>query len=281
MSKLRERMMQDLELGGYAPGTVRSYVRSIRAFAEFHGRSPAELGPDEARAWVGHLKHERKLGISRLRQHLAALKFLYNKTLGRPEVVSFISWPRKPQCLPTVLSPGQVESLLLALQNVVYRVLFVTVYATGLRISEACQLETRDIQAERGVIHVRHAKRSKERLVMLSPRLLKILRAYWAAERPTPPYLFVSPQAGGPLRADTARTALHRAAAQVGLTERITPHCLRHSFATGLLENGAELRVIQMLLGHSSIQSTARYAHVSTRLISQTPSPLDQLTRVT
>ena len=208
MTKLRKQMMQDLELGGYAPGTVEVYVRSIRAFAELHGRSPAQLGPEQVRAWIGHLKHPRNLGTSRRRQHLAALKSLYTKTLARPEVVSSISWPRKPQRLPTVLSGGQVESLLLVLQEVVYRVLFVTVYATGLRISEACQLETRDIHAQRGVIHVRHAKRNKERLVMLSPRLLTILRASWAAERPAPPYLFASPRGGAPLRADTDNPAV-------------------------------------------------------------------------
>jgi site-specific recombinase XerD len=280
MSKLREQMMQDLELGGYAPGTVQAYLGCIRAFVRFHRRSPAQLGPDQVRAWLRHLKDERKLGVSRLRQHLAALKFLYNKTLGRPQVVSFICWPSAPQRLPTVLSAGQVQSLLLALQVPVYRVLFVTVYAAGLRISEACQLQTRDIQAERGVIQVRHAKRGKERLVMLSPRLLRILRAYWAAARPTPPYLFTSPKTGQPIRPQAARDALQQAAAQVGLTERITPHCLRHSFATHLLESDTQLRVIQMLLGHSSIRSTTRYARVSTKLLGQTRSPLDRLPRV-
>jgi site-specific recombinase XerD len=273
-------MVQDLELGGYAPRTAQEYLRCIRALARFHRRPPDRLGPDELRAWVAHLKHHRKVGPSRLRQHLAALKFLYGKTLGRPQVVSFICWPRSPLPLPTVLSPGQVESLLLAFQVPVYRVLFVTIYGTGLRISESCQLQTGDINAQRGVIDIRHAKRKKERLVMLSPRLLKVLRAYWAAERPTPPYLFTSPRNGQPLRPQAARDALAKAADEVGLTDRITPHALRHSFATHLLEAGEDLRVIQMLLGHSSIRSTSRYTHVSTQHIAKTRSPLDRLDHV-
>jgi len=273
-------MVQDLELGGYAPRTAREYLRCIRALARFYRRPPDGLGPDELRAWVHHLKHKRKVGPSRLRQYLAALKFLYGKTLGRPQVVSFICWPRAPLPLPTVLSAGQVESLLLAFRIAMYRVLFLTIYGTGLRISEACQLQTGDINAERGVIHVRHAKRDKERVVMLSPRLLKVLRAYWAAERPTPPYLFTSPRTGKPLRPQAARDALAEAATEVGLTDRITPHCLRHSFATHLLEADEKLPVIQMLLGHSSIRSTSRYTHVSTRHIAKTRSPLDRLSRV-
>ena len=280
MSVLRDQMVQDLELGGYALRTVQEYLRCIRALARFHRRSPAQLGPDQIRAWVAHLKHQRKVGPSRLRQHLAALKFLYGKTLGQPQVVSFICWPRAPLPLPTVLSAGQVQSLLLALQVPVYRVLFVTMYATGLRISEACQLQTSDIEAERGVIHVRHAKRGKERLVMLDPKLHRILRAYWAAERPTPPYLFTSPRTGKPVRPQAARDALAEAVAEVGLTERITPHAMRHSFATHLLETGTRLRVIQMLLGHSSIRSTTRYTHVSTQHIARTRSPLDRINRV-
>ena len=274
--KLRDRMLQDLELAGYAPGTIQIYLDCIRAFAKFHKRPPAELDQDAVREWLHHLR-QRKIGVQRLRQHLAALKFLYGKTMGRPNEVAFIKWPKIPQRLPTVLSEGQVRSLLLALRMPLYRVLFTTVYATGLRIGEVCSLQIGDIETRRGVIHVRQGKGRKERLVMLSPRLLAILRAYWRSERPVAPYLFVSPYTGKPVRTEAARKAFKRAAAEVGLKGRITPHCLRHSFATHLLESGTQLRVIQILLGHSSIRSTTRYAQVSTKLISRTRSPLDLL----
>jgi site-specific recombinase XerD len=274
--KLRDRMLQDLELAGYAPGTIQIYLDCIRAFAAFHKRSPDQLGQDEVREWLHH-QRQRKIGVQRLRQHLAALKFLYGKTLGRPHEVAFIKWPKIPQRLPTVLSEAQIRSLLLALRMPLYRVLFTTVYATGLRISEACSLQVGDIQTSRGVIHVREGKGRKERFVMLSPRLLAILRAYWRMERPVAPYLFVSPYTGKPIRTNAAHKAFKRAAVEVGLKDRITPHCLRHSFATHLLESGTQLRVIQLLLGHSSIRSTTRYAQVSPKLISRTRSPLDRL----
>lgn len=185
MSELRTQMMQDLDLGGYAKQTKRTYVWSIAEFARFHKRSPGELGQAEIRQWVEHLRRRKpKLSMQRLRQHFAALRFLYTKTLGRPELTSFLSWPKDPPKLPTVLSEEQVHQLLGAFTSTRMRVFFMTVYAAGLRIGEACRLETRDIDAARGVIHIRNGKGGKERLVMLSPRLLVVLRAYWKSERP-------------------------------------------------------------------------------------------------
>lgn len=277
MTKLRRQMMQDLDLGGYAKKTKQTYVDSIRDFAKFHGRSPAQLGPDEARAWVEHLQQRKpKLSTQRLRQHFAALRFLYGKTLGRPQVTSFLSWPKDPKKLPVVLSEEQVHRLLGAFTTPRMRVFFTTVYAAGLRISEACRLETRDIDTERGVIHVRNGKGGKERLVMLSPRLLVILRAYWKQERPRAPWLF-SGRTGNHLAAEVARKAFRRAAATVKLGKKVTPHVLRHSFATHLLEQGTDLRVIQILLGHDSIRSTTHYARVSTIVLAKAKSPLDRL----
>ncbi len=276
MTKLRKRMMQDLTLGGYAKGTRRKYIQCIRDFAEFHRRSPAELGQDEVREWVEHLQ-TRVRSESWLRGHFAALKFLFAKTLGRPDVVSFLSLPKSSvKKLPVVISAVQVRQLLEALKLVKYRVFFTTVYATGLRIDEACQLKTNDIDAARGVIHVRHGKGKKERDVLLSKRLLTILRTYWRLERPKGQYLFSS-RTGGPLNQDTARRTLHKAVALAGLGKIVTPHVLRHSFATHLLESGTELRIIQVLLGHASISTTARYAHVSAALLSGTTSLLDLL----
>jgi site-specific recombinase XerD len=269
-------MMHDLELAGYVPKTRLIYLNAVRDFAAHYRRSPAELGPDHVRGWVGRLTTEGKIGPQRIRQHMAALKFLYTKTLWKPENVSFLSWPSDPQRLPVVLSAEEVERLLGALEQPVYRVFFILVYATGLRLREASRLETRNIDAARGVIHVREAKGKKERFVMLSPRLLKVLRRYWALVRPPAPWLFASSE-GGQFNANTARRALKLAATKAGLSKKVTPHVLRHSFATHLLDGGTDLRVIQVLLGHASIKSTTRYARVSTKVIASTASPLERL----
>lgn len=276
MTELRSRMMADLELAGHSRTTQLTYVASISHFAAFFHRSPMALGADDVRKWVKHLKGSG-IGPQRIRQHMAALKFLYTKTLWRPEAVSFLHGPRIPKRLPTVLSLDEVEAVLGALHKVKYRVFFTTVYAAGLRVSEACHLEIRDIQAARGVIHVREGKGRKERYVMLSPRLLKILRAYWARERPTPPWIFTTNTGRRPLDPATARVALRNATKKVGLSQKVTPHVLRHSFATHLLESGTDLRVIQVLLGHSHIETTTLYASVSAKLIATTRSPLEQL----
>jgi integrase/recombinase XerD len=279
MKKLHTRMLQDLELGGYAPRTKQAYLRSIKSFARFHRRSPERLGQQEVRAWVSHLRERQpKLSTQRLRQHLAALRFLYGKTLGRPHVTSFLSWPREPERLPVVLTEEQVDELLAAFTTARMRAFFTTVYAAGLRIGEACRLQTRDIDASRGVIYVRHAKGGKERLVMLSPSLLAILRAYWRHERPAAPWLFAG-RTGNHLAPDVARVAFRKVVAAIGLDRSVTPHVLRHTFATHLLESGTDLRIIQVLLGHASIRSTTRYAHVSIKTLAATPSPFDRLRR--
>ena len=275
MSELRSRMMQDLDLAGYAVGTREVYVNSIRDLAKFFMRSPAELQQEHLRIWVRHLK-QTKIGSQRLRQHFAALKFFYGKTLGRPQDTAFLSWPKDPDRLPLVLSAEQVRRLLDALETPRMRVFFTTVYATGLRIDEACRLETQDIDADRGVIHIRHGKGRRQRLVPLSPRLLTILRAYWKLERPAAPWLFAS-STGRHLSDDVARKALRLAADSAGIDKKVTPHTLRHSFATHLLENGTELRIIQVLLGHRSLRTTAGYARVSTGLIAKVQSPLELL----
>ncbi|HLP09297.1 MAG TPA: site-specific integrase [Opitutaceae bacterium] len=270
-------MMHDLELAGYMPKTRLIYLNAIRDFAKHFRRSPAELDADDVRRWLAHLTKEAGISPQRVRQHMAAMKFLYTKTLWKPENVSFLSWPSDPQKLPTVLAADEVERLLGALERPKYRVFFTTVYATGLRMREACQLETRDIDAARRVIHVREGKGQKERFVMLSPRLLAILRAYWALERPPAPWLFASTTSGHHLNPDMARNALKLAAAKAGIEKQVTPHVLRHSFATHLLECGTDLRVIQVLLGHASIKTTTRYARVSTEVIARARSPLDKL----
>jgi site-specific recombinase XerD len=270
-------MYQDLKLGGYAGSTRDTYLAAAAGLARYYKCSPAQLTRDQVRAYIQHLREVRRPSASRLRQHLAALKFLYEKTLGLPQAVSFMTWPSDPKRVPTVLSRDEVAALLKAVEVPTYRMLAATVYATGLRINEACQLETQDIHAQRCVIHVRHAKRQKERLVPLSQKLLQMLRAYWRENHPEPPYLFASRIARGPARPLAVRSALHRAAAQVGIGKRVTPHVLRHSFATHLLEDGTDLRVIQALLGHASIGTTTRYTRVSIDVIARVQSPFERI----
>lgn len=277
MTQTRDRMMKDLARAGYADRTKEVYVGSVDAFVEFHdGREPSDLGQAEVRAWVEHLTEHVGIGQSREKQHFAALKFLFAKTLGRPEPVSFLVYRRGPEPLPQVVSVEQVQQLLEALRLPKYRMLFTTIYGTGLRISEACHLTTSDIDAARDVIHVR-GKGSRQRLVPLG-ELLTELRSYWKQERPAAPWLFVS-RSGGPMRRQAAHAALQRAARQAGLEGRVCPHVLRHSYATHLLEAGTDLRVIQVLLGHASIQSTMRYTRVSRKLLAKAPSVLESLSQ--
>jgi integrase/recombinase XerD len=275
MSLVRDRLLQDLALAGYARSTQRVYAWAVHDFGRFVRRSPSETEQEDVRRWVRELMQS---GISpqRLRHHFAALRFLFTKTMHRPEVVSFLSWPTAPERLPVVLGLDEINRLLVALPRAIYRAFFTMIYATGLRMSEACRLETQDIDAARGVVHVRHGKGGRGRMVMLRPRLLATLREHWRAERPQSPWLFAS-QWGGPINPNTARKALRRAAESAGLTKRVTPHVLRHSFATHLLEQGTDLRVIQVLLGHSSIATTTRYVRVSAALIAATASPHDLL----
>jgi integrase/recombinase XerD len=278
MGQLRDRMMHDLELAGYVSKTRLIYLNSIRDFAAHHRRSPTLLGPDDVRAWIDVLRTQRQIGPQRIRQHMAALKFLYTKTLWKPENVSFLAWPSDPKRLPPVLAVEEIERLLAAFTHTKYRVFFTLVYAAGLRLTEARRLETRDIQAARGVIHVRpeNAKRKRERYVMLSPRLLALLRTYWAATRPAAPWVFASSK-GTPICESTVRRALSGAVKKAGIDKKVTPHVLRHCFATHLLEGGEKLRVIQVLLGHESIKTTTRYTRVSTELIAKTQSPYERL----
>jgi integrase len=201
-------MYQDLKLGGYAKKTQQIYLSAATELVRYYRRSPEKLTREEVRAYVQDLIRTRRPSPQRIRQHLAALKFLYAKTLGLPEVVSFMIWPTDPDRVPTVLSRSEVEVLLRAIENPGYRMLATTIYATGLRIGEVCPLETRDIDAKRGVIHVRHGKCERQRVVPLSPKLLGQLRAYWRLKKPKPPYLFPSRFAEGPARPNSVRCAL-------------------------------------------------------------------------
>jgi len=275
MATWQERMEWDLGFAGRADRTRKVYLADARAFAEFCGYSPEELGQGEVRDWVEHLIG-RNTSPSRLRQHLSALVFLYRKTLGRPEAVSFFSWPKDAERLPVVLSLGEVSRLLEAVEGDNYRMLFRTMFSAGLRIQEACRLRVEDLDGDRGVIHVL-GKGGRERQAALHPRLLESLRSYWREVRPVLPWLFTG-RVGNPLDADQARKVFKASVKAVGLSKRATPHSLRHTYATLQMEQGTDLRVIQALLGHSTIRSTERYLHVATHLITASADPLELLT---
>jgi integrase/recombinase XerD len=275
--QLRDQMLQDMELGGYSADTRRQYVSAVRELAAYFSMSPAEITRDQLREYVVYLRTHRCKSATRLRNHLAAIKFVYSRTLGREDDVSFLMWPRSSENVPTVLSREEVAQLLAAIEHPTYRMAATTIYATGLRAHEVCLLETRDVDAAREVILVRHGKGRKQRLVPLSPPLLSQLRAYWKRARPEPPYVFSATHARGAMRAPALRMALHRAGEQSKIAKRVTPHVLRHCFATHLLDLGTDTRVIQVLLGHSSIRTTARYVQVSMQVMSRAASLLDGL----
>ena len=268
METLFKRMAWDLAFAQKSKRTQTLYMADVRAFAAFHGRSPEALGQPEVRSWVEHLV-DRAISPSRLRQHLSALVFIYRKTLGRPEAVSFFSWPKDPERLPVVLSPGEVGRLLAAMPAPAYRMLFCTMFVTGLRTCEACGLHVGNLDPELKVIRV-IGKGNKERVAALHPSLLAELRVYWRQARPVAPWLFTG-RFGKPLDPDQARKVFKAAVRATGLEKRATPHSLRHTYATLLLEQGTELSVIQALLGHATIRSTECYLHVATHLISGSP----------
>jgi site-specific recombinase XerD len=274
---LREKMKADLKLRRYKPGTIESYLLCAKKFATFHHRSPAEMGEPEVRRYLLHLVDERRIGPAGHKMQVAAIKFLYGITLGRPEVAAKVPWPKVPVKLPDILEADEVAEVLGAIESMKHRAIVMTAYGAGLRISEACALETTDIDSRRGVIHVRDGKRGRDRFVMLPARLLAFLRVYWRTVRPSGPELFPGQKPGGVISPEAVSRALGKARAKTKIKKRVTPHIMRHCFATHLLEGGTDLRVIQVLLGHSSIRTTARYAQVSKKLIAATKSPLDRL----
>jgi integrase/recombinase XerD len=276
MGKLKERMSTDLELRCYRPSTIDSYLRQAELFAAYFKKSPAEMGEREIREYLLSLK--RKLGPSAVKLSVAALKFLYVHTLDKPEEVVRIPWPKTPKPLPDILSGTEVSRLLESVQSLKYRMITMAAYGTGLRINEACALKVQDIDSQRMLIHVRDAKNRRDRYLMLPERLLLCLREYWKVVRPPGDWLFPPGKGKNEHIGDNAvRKAIKRAALDAGITKRVTPHILRHSFATHLLDTGSDIRTIQVLLGHGSIRTTERYVKVSKAHVGRVKSPLDLL----
>jgi site-specific recombinase XerD len=270
-------MEVDLRLRGYSAITSRIYLACVRAFAAHCGRSPAVVGEDAIRAFLTHLLVERKVRPATQGVYAAALRFLYRVTLRRPHLAVLIPRPRVHSPLPVILSVGEVAQLLRAVRSLKYRAIFMTVYGAGLRVSEVRALQVTDIDSRRMLLHVRAGKGGYERHVLLSARLLAVLRQYWQTVRPPGSILFPGTKPGQPLSRKAVWHMLRKVVATSGLTKRISPHTLRHCFATHLLEAGTDLRTIQHLLGHRSIRSTVRYTAVSTQLLGHMRSPLDTL----
>ena len=275
MSPLRRRMIEDMTVRNLSPATQRSYVHAVAKFGRFFGRSPERLGLEEVRAFQVHLVAG---GISwpALNQTVCALRFLYGVTLKQADVPERIPYARTPRKLPVVLSADEVVAFLETVPGLKARAALTTAYAAGLRASEAAGIKVANIDSRRMVIRVEQGKGGRDRYVMLSPQLLGILRSYWKLARPAH-WLFPGRDGEHPIGPTVLHAACRTACAAAGLSKRVTVHTLRHSFATHLLESGTDIRIIQALLGHSSLNTTARYTQVATSTIRATPSPLDRL----
>lgn len=275
ISPLRRRMSEDMTVRNLSPATQRSYLYAVAKFSRYFGHSPDRLGLEDVRAFQVHLV---STGISwpALNQTVCALRFFYGVTLGRGDVPERIPYAREPRKLPVVLSADEVIRFLEAVPSLKARAALTTAYAAGLRASEATHVKVADVDSQRMVIRVEQGKGGKDRNVMLSTQLLAILRTYWRLARPQH-WLFPGRDETKPIDVQVLHAACRSACAAADLTKRVTVHTLRHSFATHLLESGTDIRIIQVLLGHANLSTTARYAQVSNRLIRQTQSPLDRL----
>jgi integrase/recombinase XerD len=276
ISPLRQRMLDDMAFRNMSPATQKCYTYAVACFARYHRTSPDKLGIEHVRDFRLHLL-SRGLKARSINPIVGALRFFYGTTLGNKALADQIGYARPEDTLPAVLTRDQVLALIKAERDLMMRTIFLTIYAAGLRISEVIRLSTGDINSERMVIHVRQAKGHKDRYVMLSAQHLAILRSYWKRRQPKGDLLFPGPLLNCPVTARSVQRAFRQAADDAHLDQAVSPHTLRHSFATHLLEQGVDVRVIQVLLGHSNINSTARYARVAINTIRKIQSPLEPL----
>ena len=280
MTHLRKKMLEELQRRNYSQETTRAYVREVEEFARYFHRSPDQLGPEHIRQFQAHLFAVRHLAAKSVAQRTAALRFLFVKTLKRSYMLEHIPFPKVPLKLPTVLSQEEVTRMIDAAPNLLYRTILMTLYSTGMRCGEAVQLKATDIDKELMLVHIRAGKGKRDRNVPLSPKLLEALRQYWRWMRPV---TYVFPGVVGGRRVDvpvSEKTIWHacRVAAQrAGISKHVHPHTLRHSFATSLLESGADLRTIQVLLGHADIRDTVICLHLSRKHLGAVANPLDEL----
>jgi integrase/recombinase XerD len=278
MTPLRQRMLHDMQIRNFAETTQQTYLLQVSSFARHFHRSPELLGPEEIRAWLVYLREERKLAPGSLGPTIGALRFLYRVTLKRDWSDEDFPFPRKAVRLPVILSLEEITAFFESIASLKQRTILMVAYAAGLRVSEAVHLKVTDIDSKRMVIRVNQGKNLKDRYVMLSPRLLEILRMYWHDAHPRD-WLFPGDIPGHPITRCAVWYACAAARERSGIRKPITPHTLRHAFATHLLEAGTDVRRIQLLMGHRSLTTTARYLKVATSTVCATASPFDLLPR--
>lgn len=276
MTELRQKMIEELRLRNYSPHTLEVYIRCVANFAQHFRVSPERLGPEHIREYQLFLVQQKKVSWALFNQTVCALRFFYHHILHRNWMIEHIPYPRPEQKLPLVLSPAEVAAVLEATRNLKHRAILMTIYAAGLRVSELTHLRVADIDSQRQVICVHQGKGHKDRQVMLSPKLLELLRIYWKRYRPTV-WLFPGARSERPISRETVFAICRRAGEAAHLAKPISPHTLRHCFATHLLEDATDLRRIQILLGHRNLKTTSRYLHVSNLAVRTTVSPLDRL----
>ena len=274
-SPLRRRMIEDMTVRNLSRSTQQSYIYAVAKFSQHFDRAPDQLGMEEVRAYQLHLVAQKR-SWSHINQVACALRFFYGITLGNKEALERIVTGKEPEKLPPVLSPEEIACFLEAVAGVRNRVALTTAYAAGLRIGEVARLKVSSIDSKRMLLHIESGKGGRDRYAMLSPRLLNILRAYWKRARPSL-WLFPGQEPGSHVSTGALQAACRAARKRARIGKHVTAHSLRHSFATHLLETGTDIRIIQVMLGHSHLETTARYAQVATNLIAGTPSPFDRL----
>jgi integrase/recombinase XerD len=281
VTHLRKMMLEELRRRNYSPETARSYIRTVEDFSRHFHCSPDRLGPRHIREYQAELFEKRKLSAASVAVRLAALRFFYCKTLKRAWSIADTPYPKGDHRLPAILSQEEVTQLIAAASTAFHRTLLLTLYATGARNAEVTHLKCSDVDSKRMVVHIQGGKGRKDRDVMLSPKLLQELREHWHRLRRKPRvWLFPGHHDHGadhPIDTKTVWQACQQAAQRAGLQKSVHPHTLRHCFATHLLEAGADLRTIQILLGHNDLKETARYLHLSQRHLHAAASPLDSL----
>jgi integrase/recombinase XerD len=281
VTRLRTMMLEELQRRNYSQSTVRAYVRAIHQLAAYFRQPPDRLGPEHMRVFQTYLFRERKLNARTIVQYSAALRFFFVKTLKRHYMLENIPLPKEPRRLPTVLSQREVTKLIESASNLMHRAILMTLYATGMRRSELCQLKVSDIDKERMVIHIRQGKGQRDRDVDLSESLLEALREYWRWMKPKT-YLFPGTVKGWradvPITGKVVWAACREAAQRAGIQKPVYPHLIRHCYATHWLEAGGDLLVLQKLLGHAKLEDTVQYLHLSRRHLLGVANPLDNLT---
>jgi len=273
-------MLEELQRRNYSQTTVNAYLKIVESFAKYFDRPPDQLGPEEIRAYQVYLLKERKLGVRSVGHQTAALRFFFCKTLKRAYPIEEVPYPKAPRRLPTILTREEAVQLIDSASNLFHRAMLITLYSTGMRRAELCHLKVEDIDSKRMLIRIRHGKGGRDRDVPLSPKVLETLREYWRWMKPKT-YLFPGTISGSradkPITAKVLWEACREAAQRAGITKAVRPHLLRHSFATHLVEGGADLPTVQALLGHADLKPTSIYLHLSERHLKAAGTPLDNM----